>query len=787
MTLDQDIWSFDEYNSNCELEHNRLFAFFGLLTNPMSVADNNKVVVKRSGIWTYEAAELYDGLYQDFGTVSGNIDLVLNDTTSRSGVLVKVNGELQIGGFGANFLSGFVYTFFIVQDAVGGRKVRWPNLSSVVGVIDETPNAITVAMVTKLPNGKILVKNNAYQLTSEVGYYEFRTVDDYADCHNSSAGVSGNVLLNDWGGNLTVSKVNGSALNVGEELVGSNGGLFIINTDGTWTFQTNSEFGDVTVETPVTTSVVYTAHNGQEELSSTLYVTVVAVWDILAEVDMLHWIDVSDPANYTLNGSTVSQVNDLSGNGYHLVQATVTSQPTLIAADCGGMDVISFDGGDSLGYGPIFTEQDRCIFYVVKGNNTIAPCGMTTSGTCLYNNNAGAISSATWDGGVGETIGLNGFAAYQHRSNVITNLLYRVQALSEYNIVVFIWSARKPTGFLNGIPFEIGLKANQTSHFYLTFGSGAYGSFKGRVAERIITDGIPSQALFDKIVGHLAHKYSLDSKLQFNHPYKEIIPGYTFFRAMPDFSYSAVTGTKSGNVLTNDDGAVSVTKVNGSSENVGTAIAGSSGGLFTVNSDGSWLFDPNSDFSALSGTQYQETFVVYTATNGLTEKSSTLTVRVLATYYTELDYDGGGWILLTDEHIVDGVQTYSYDAVTREFSLYASTSNTSAQRFGANVTLKLQRSFTQVRVFHSGGSAYSCDGVVWNNFIYGGNEDVVPYKTHSNYPGWYINGCDLIKNTILVNGWNTRTLLYPGTRISLGLGGYSGCTRATMKNIVLVR
>ena len=63
------------------------------------------------------------------------------------------------------------------------------------------------------------------------------------------------------------------------------------------------------------------------------------------------WWDPSVAATVTLNGSNVSQINDISGNGFHLAQATAGSQPSYGAASGWGnsLNVMSFDGvGDYL-------------------------------------------------------------------------------------------------------------------------------------------------------------------------------------------------------------------------------------------------------------------------------------------------------------------------------------------------------------------------------------------------------------------------------------------------------
>lgn len=51
-------------------------------------------------------------------------------------------------------------------------------------------------------------------------------------------------------------------------------------------------------------------------------------------------------AGVTLNGSTVSQWDDQSGNGNHAVQATASYQPTFVANQLNGKPVLRFDGSN---------------------------------------------------------------------------------------------------------------------------------------------------------------------------------------------------------------------------------------------------------------------------------------------------------------------------------------------------------------------------------------------------------------------------------------------------------
>ena len=60
------------------------------------------------------------------------------------------------------------------------------------------------------------------------------------------------------------------------------------------------------------------------------------------------WLDVANTSSLTFNGSTVSQVNDLSGNGFHAAQSTANNQPTYQATGTNGKPTLFFDSTDLL-------------------------------------------------------------------------------------------------------------------------------------------------------------------------------------------------------------------------------------------------------------------------------------------------------------------------------------------------------------------------------------------------------------------------------------------------------
>jgi VCBS repeat-containing protein len=101
------------------------------------------------------------------------------------------------------------------------------------------------------------------------------TVADDVGATDAIMPISGNVLANDDPG-LAIVAVNGLAANIGQTITGSGGGQFVINTDGSWTFNPSGAFAALTGEQTATTSVTYHASDGVAEAMGTLTVTVSA-------------------------------------------------------------------------------------------------------------------------------------------------------------------------------------------------------------------------------------------------------------------------------------------------------------------------------------------------------------------------------------------------------------------------------------------------------------------------------------------------------------------------------
>ena len=93
----------------------------------------------------------------------------------------------------------------------------------------------------------------------------------------------------------------------------------------------------------------------------------------------------------------------------------------------------------------------------------------------------------------------------------------------------------------------------------------------------------------------------------------------------PDAVDDALSGSEdavvTGYVITANDSdpdgdTLSVTEVGGIAANLSQAVAGSNGGLFTINPDGSYVFAPNDEFEGLDEGETATTTVTYTISDG---------------------------------------------------------------------------------------------------------------------------------------------------------------------------
>jgi hypothetical protein len=92
----------------------------------------------------------------------------------------------------------------------------------------------------------------------------------------------------------------------------------------------------------------------------------VSAWSPLDLSGLVAWYDASNAASITSSGGAVSQLADLSGNGYHLTQATAGAKPTTGTRTQNGLNVLDFDGGDHLRHATVPASQPLTVWVVAS-------------------------------------------------------------------------------------------------------------------------------------------------------------------------------------------------------------------------------------------------------------------------------------------------------------------------------------------------------------------------------------------------------------------------------------
>jgi hypothetical protein len=83
------------------------------------------------------------------------------------------------------------------------------------------------------------------------------------------------------------------------------------------------------------------------------------------------WLDAADATTITASLGAVSQWNDKSGNGFHVTQAFGARQPLTGAATINGLNVLTFDGNDSMSNLSV-PSSSRPHTYVIVAKETAA-------------------------------------------------------------------------------------------------------------------------------------------------------------------------------------------------------------------------------------------------------------------------------------------------------------------------------------------------------------------------------------------------------------------------------
>jgi methionine-rich copper-binding protein CopC len=235
------------------------------------------------------------------------------------------------------------------------------------------------------------------------------------------------------------------------------------------------------------------------------------------------WLDAADAGTITLNGSTVSQWNDKSGNGRNVAQSNAAKQPTYSTGYLNGNNAISFDGtGRSLSAGTatinLSQPFNRFIVgkFLTKSSQSVIVDGNNGSGAggqqVFYNGeSAGSWRMACDAPAYAKSIsyGTSDFNNHIHFHNL--------NGASTYYSIDGATTLSGP-----GDPGSTGQPGICIGNIRNEFVTG-YG-FQGYVYEIILTTGTLSPADRQKIEGYLAWKWGTQASLPVGHPYESAAP-----------------------------------------------------------------------------------------------------------------------------------------------------------------------------------------------------------------------------------------------------------------------
>ena len=436
--------------------------------------------------------------------------------------------------------------------------------------------------------------------------------DSFGGGEDDAPQIIGNVLDNDTDaetpGDLSVTEVNGDAGNVGQPVAGDNGGLFTINPDGTVSFDPNGEFDGLGVGDSATTTITYTISDGQggSDTATVTFVVEGANDDPVATDDPFG-AGEDDPA--AVIGNVLDNDSDVDGDPLTVTEvggdAGNLGQP--VAGDNGGLITIGPDGSvsfdpngdfEALGEGETATTT---ITYTVsdgQGGTDTATVTITVTGA---NDGPTAVMDA-YDAGEDDPAAVIG--------NVLGN---DTDPESDPLSVTEV----------NGDAANVGQPVAGDNGGLVTIGPDGAVSFDPNGDFEALGAGETAETTVTYTISDPDGETSTTT----------VTITVTGVNDGPDATDNAYVvsltegaGDVDGNVITDDTGAgrdsdpesdpLKVVAVAGAAAAVGTAVAGDSGGLFTINEDGSVDFDANGEFGDLGLGETRDTSVTYTISDG---------------------------------------------------------------------------------------------------------------------------------------------------------------------------
>lgn len=246
-----------------------------------------------------------------------------------------------------------------------------------------------------------------------------------------------------------------------------------------------------------------------------------SVWTPNRFLDLACWYDASDITSITESSNVVSQINDKSGNGFHLNVITAGKNgPKTGVQTLNGLNVLSWDSVDQI------LENDSFSF-----DQNSEPLYLSAIFRCDQDNAQDFIIAGTENTAPGERMGLrrtspNDSLQILGGSGGGANIALGSGAdtAPEGQDILLIIKFNSTNSYIS-IDGEIKAQGNIGTNSFSSLNIGGNeaesSNMNGYIAELILSRGSPKAA---EIEGYLAHKWGLTEKLPSDHPYKTIKP-----------------------------------------------------------------------------------------------------------------------------------------------------------------------------------------------------------------------------------------------------------------------
>ena len=561
----------------------------GANDDPVAVDDTGRAVKDRSRVVadgaTGATITVTDPDTGETGTMTVNADLLLNDGDAEGDAftITKVAGAAtNVGnptvGTDENGDSGGLFTInangawtFDPDGDFDNLKDGQSRTTSVTYTVsDGTGGTATLTVTVTAANTAPVALDDAGAFTVTADNAVLTVADGATGTPGPGGGaqrVNADLLLNDSdadGDSLTITGVNGEAGSVGNAIDVTDGGVFTINADGAWEFDPDDDFDDLAAGETRTTSVQYTVFDGTDTHTATLTLTVTGINDAPVAVEDTGRA-VKDRSRVVADGATGTVVT---------VTDDKTGETSTLAINA---DLLLNDS-DADRYPGLDPDRDTLTITGVAGTATNVGKAVDVADGGVFTINADGAWTFNPDGDFDDlAVGATG----------TTSVTYTVSdgkgGTHTATLTVTVTGANAAPDAVD----DAGAFTVTADNKVLTVADGATGTVTGTVtinADLLLNDTDPDGDITFTISG---------------------VKGYT--DADPD------DGTRQRQDVA-----------------AGAETWGNNGGVFTLNADGSWEFDPNSDFEDLARGATRTTSVEYTVSDydgGLTD-TATLTVTV---------------------------------------------------------------------------------------------------------------------------------------------------------------